>query len=338
LRTFFKAHFLEEDSSMSARLRISVASAVLVAASLQSGGAFASITADFRAANTGPFPSTQHDNDFSWESLLVDVNGDGEVSVGDSIWGVASFESIGRFSGTPAQRLLTGQGIQVTEYTAIFATKVVAASPNAGNPLLTDFVMGPDALFNSVFGNDPGTMIAFFDDTAQNFSATAPLTGGGPVPPYANLLDPGSIFQVASDGLRVLEIGFTGAVDPVTGDVTPAGGEGWAATAPADPSLLPGTPGPGAGVYNASLNALLQTNGYAQFIIPFTQASLFGTGDPVQFSANGQIFAATGATLPIGDSADIFWQIEGFVPEPVSLIVWSGLIGIGSCLMGRRRV
>jgi hypothetical protein len=301
---------------MNTRFSVSIVFGVVLMTGLLTNAATASITSDFRAAFTGPFPSTQHDNDFSWEQLLVDVNGNGIVDVGDSIRGVASFESIGRIFGTAAQRLPTGQGAQVTEYTAIFATQVIGKSAGPGG--LTNFVMGPDAAFNALFGNSPGTMIAFFDDPGKDFSPTAPLA---------------TIFTLASNGNRVLDIGFTGAGG------TAAGGEGWTATAPDNPALLPPTPGPGAGNFNASLNALLQANGYENFIIPFTQQSLLGPAFPnTQFSVNGQIFAASGATLPIGDSSDVFWQIQGVVPEPMSLLVWSGLIGLAFSLVGRRHM
>jgi hypothetical protein len=308
----------QEILRMVTKYRMTIIAVVATAAVfLLNGLASASITSNFITTCTGPFPSNQFDNDQSWESLIIDSNSNGVLDMGDSIWGVASFESIGKFGGVDGvSRLSVGQSSgKTTEYTAIFATKVLTKSTTADADGNYTFTMGPDAAFNTMFGNTSGTMIAFFDDVAKNFSATAPL--GATI---GNFNDAGNIFQVASDGLRVLEIGFTGAAGAATG------GEGWMALAPDNPTALSADESTAG--YRGFLDVLNQANGYELFDIAFAKNGVAGSAGPkVQFAVNGSIFASPDTTLPIGDDSNVSWTITKVLPEPTSLLIW----GAGIC-------
>jgi len=256
-----------------------------------------------------PMPHQEHFNDFSWLQV-IDVDQNGQFSVGDVFEGVFNVESIGAHGGDIGDdRMSVGGADDPVEVTGYY--KAVVSEITGGW-----MYFAPDADFEATYGT--GAMVAVYEDAENNFSASHPLE------PIGKEL---GLIQSATDGDQLFTMGFTGQ-----------DGEGWKALewVPASPTEIDDASdwATGAwGVYQANLNVI----GYSPLDISYEQASQFDPGNSTQLSFNGQLWGqAEGATLPLSDSADIFFTV---VPEPAGTAILAQLLCLaaGAWTFCRRR-
>jgi len=174
-----------------------------------------------------------------------------------------------------------------------------------------------------------GGLVIVYDDANEDFDRIAPP---------ATLA--GSAATLHTGGTTVSEIGFTGAVDGF-GNVTPGAGEGWLAVGPSTPSLafttplntvLPGTS------FTLAVNAL--TPFFGLNFLPLLNPVFGGPG--ADFVGGGTLSGyGDGMMVPsavgpwhIGSDADISFRP---VPEPGSILCWTGIAALGFVVARRRR-
>lgn len=263
-------------------------------------------------------------SDNSAESQGVDVNGNGFLDEGDTLRGIFQIETREDLTGGNPQFVYGSNGN--TELTGIFEIVVVSRTQVSNgqdgiNGTADDqynFVFGAYAPFQAEFGGLSGTTMAvFFEDATPDFDRTGSIALGE---------------ATATDGTKVLEIGFTGDAD-----------ESWNAFgAPQDPSL--GATRPQAtslGTFDFALGILFNTlfganSGVEAACVPLCPGDGF-----VDITGSGGI---TGTRLPNGTSPaenDIFNNVDLVfqpIPEPGTLgMLGVGLLGLGLFLRTRQQ-
>lgn len=262
-------------------------------------------------------------SDNSAESQKVDVNGNGFLDEGDTLRGIFQIETREDLTGGNPSFVYGSNGN--TELTGIFEIVVLSRTfvSNGVDGLAGtaddtyNFEFGAYAPFQAEFGLSGTTMAVFFEDATPDFDRTGTIALGE---------------TTATDGTKVVEIGFTGDAD-----------ESWNAfNAPQDPSL--GATRPQAtslGTFDFALgflfNSLFANNaGVLASCFPACAGDNF-----VDITGSGGI---TGTLLPNGTSPsenDIFNNVDlvfAPIPEPGTLgMLGVGLLGLGLFLRTRQQ-
>lgn len=266
-------------------------------------------------------------SDNSGESQNVDADGDGFLDVGDTLRGTFQIGTVEDLSGGGGTRIL-GSGA-VNELTGLFEITVASltvtsdpdgscgADPTCGGGAFSGdeeatYVFAPYAPFAAATGAAAGTMAILWDDPAQNYDRTLGAIA--------------AIEAGATDGARVLEIGFGGDPD-----------EFWVATdAAVDPSIG-GSVAPGTAVadFNFALSILTNLSGrlFNQVLAGCAPGC---PGDNfIDINGSGEALGTFGTSTAydLFDNVDLTVRV---VPEPATL----GLMGLGFLALGgvaRRR-
>lgn len=230
--------------------------------------------------------------DDSIELHAVDVNGNGLLDVGDTLFGIAEFTEFQSNDGTVQAPL---NGITNTHISAIFEAEVTSKVAVGGG--LFDFSFGPSGNLNT-----PNTMIAFYEDDADNLT----------------IFNCGSVAAcegAVTDGTLIHQLGMDGSP-----------GEFWVATgAPEDTSAGQDFPN------TANL-------GDFNFFLSTIATSLIdpATGDPMlaPWQGSGSIQGVENAP-GVNENWDFIDDAQVgptavAVPEPASL----GLFGFGFAALG----
>lgn len=282
---------------------------------------------------------------------LEDRDGDGFLGVGDSLYGMFEITTIRNFSGGLNDTLI-GDGTIYNELTGVFANRVQSLAiladpdgscngvatcdgpdPDGAGPLLPGaltgdedvaYVFEPDPLFDVLVGLPGGTfstdsMVAFFEDGAQNFDLGAATIG------------------TATDGILRLEAGLPGT----------DGDEQWTATGSSNPSagdtLSLATV---LATFNVDLTILFESFGGDFEQVAATAGlglddgliDLHFSGSVSGTGTNCNIFGTNCATN-VGEGFPLFNQTTinvNYIPEPGTL----GMLGLGLLALGfaaRRR-
>jgi hypothetical protein len=258
-------------------------------------------------------------SDNSAERQNVDANGNGFLDQGDTLRGIFTINTVEDQTGGGGSNPIGTNG--VNELTGIFEIQVASATQvsDNGTPLdpsddLYDYVFQPYAPFATEFSAAANTMIVFFEDPTPDYDRTGTIATGE---------------ATATDGTKILELGFTGDAD-----------EGWDAFgAPYDPSVFTTIPlGGGVGSFNFDVgilyNALFQNWGQ----VACFGSSNCGTGDGlVDFHGQGGLLGTSGSTtaFDVFDNVDMTFRP---LPEPASLGLFGlGLLGLGAVARRRRK-
>lgn len=291
---------------------------------------YSTVRASVLTSNLFPLPFI---NQLSDDSLEVVYESDGTtvattLAQGDILQGQITFHAIQK-SGDSGSAIALNVGMQVT---AIFSA-VVGPITDTGipGPSRYAFNLSPNSTFESTFGT--GAMAVLFENDGSN--------------PY-NTRSAGTFsdyFTDAQSGTKMATIGFTGAGGTATG------GEGWLSQV-GSLSTVPQTNQFSLGSFTANLN-LFDGASYGVFNDPtaynflFSQGSFFGTFASTQFLVNGQLFTrasgsvsandGSGNPFPVGDNSSAFFQVQA-VPEPVSCMIWTVILGCSAACARRTRI
>jgi hypothetical protein len=278
---------------------------------------------------------------------LININGgaDTTVDVGDILLSSFNFDTI-QNAAHPLPMTI-GLGSQYSELSGLIAIKVLSVSGPVANPLSPTGVsyawtFGPAtdatslAAINAVSPNaaaaisawGKGTLASFFDDPTPDYSRNG-VTVDADV-------------ATATDGLKVLEIGFTGGTLDANGNPTAINGEAWSAVAISnDISLIGAVPFPGnGGTVNFSLRN--SDNPPDSLILDAldtdTLTSLFNpTFKNLNLNGSANLLG-TGTQDTAWDAFDNADATMDITPEPASCVVWTLLLGcIGVAAWRRRR-
>lgn len=258
------------------------------------------------AANAFPIyePITGFEDD-NLEYLSVDLNGNGNLDIGDQLRGVVEFTKIfGVFGGGPT--------VPAPELTGLFEFRVVSkvASATAGR---FDYIFAPTAAFQGIYG--AGAMIALFEGGADL----------GVVPPNCGSI--AACEALAIDGTHVLTVGY-GDADDI-----------WTTTdAREDITTVAGLPASTkVALNNYFLSILYNNTGYS-----YSQQDISGitggacAGDClVDVIGSGDSLGGQGLANGYQIRSDIDAQIA-FIPEPSGLAL-AGLALAGLGLSRRRK-
>lgn len=257
-------------------------------------------------------------SDNSAESQNLDGNGNGFLDVGDTLRGTFDIQSLEDQTGGGGVIPYGAGG--VNELSGIFeiqvTSKVFVGNGQDGVAGTADdlfnFQFGAYAPFQAEFGLSGTTMVVFFDDATPDFDRTGTIANAE---------------TTATNGTKVLEIGFTGDPD-----------ESWNAFgAPQDPSLGSGRP------QTAPLGSF-------DFALGFLFNALFGgnlqvfaacfplcPGDGlVDIAGSGGLTGTLGSTTEydVFNNVDLVFQP---IPEPGTLgMLGAGLLGLGLLLRTRQ--
>ena len=181
-------------------------------------------------------------SDNSAEAQHVDLNGNSFLDAGDTLRGtfdIQTGEDLIPPNGGTVQYGTAG----VNELSGIFEIEVTS-KVFVGNGLdgiagtgddRFDYTFGPYAPFQAEFGLSGTTMMVFFEDTTPDYDRTGTIANAE---------------ATATDGTKVVEIGFTGDID-----------ESWSSQGtPQDPSIGKSIPqATGLGTFNLSLGFLFNS-------------------------------------------------------------------------------
>jgi hypothetical protein len=230
---------------------------------------------------------------------------DTSIDVGDFLVGMFRITALYAPPGNP--NFDPGDNPGDESFTGIFAAKVTSVTPLGGGQASFSFTNASLAEWTAigvpVLPTVDGTALIMFDDP-DNIDHT---------------IDDLATALATVDGAMLWEFGFDG-----DGDL------GWVATGPDDVSGFPAF-GTG-GTFNAALNVTAQ--GVGPVLIPFVNGF---------FPGDSQLFFTGSVSTPgsaVGDGFDVQSDSDAFilpVPEPASMIVWTGMIGAGMFGAYRRR-
>lgn len=259
-------------------------------------------------------------SDDSGESQNVDGNGNSFLDVGDTLRGTFNIRSIEDLSGGGGTVTYGAGG--VNELSGIFEIQVTSkvavnsgADGIAGNgDDVFNYTFGTYAPFQAEFGLTANTMIALFEDTTPDYNRTGSIA---------------TAETTATNGTKVLEVGFTGDID-----------ERWIAQAVQDPTLGTGVPDSTAlGNFNLSLG-FINNDLFNAWLQVFAGCFPACPGDGlVDLNASGGITGTLGSSTDY----DIFDDLNASfrpirVPEPGTLgTLGIGLLGLGFLLRTRQQ-
>jgi hypothetical protein len=253
---------------------------------------------------------------------LINAGGatDTTLDVGDRLRGMFTIGSIEVGSDTTA----IGAGTAYSELTGIFDIQVAEKIelPEIGVPYnrflyrfeaFAGFATELEDLLGYAPGTLAGTMIAAFEDSAQNYSRLE--TGA--------LTTEEDLIDTAKDGTYLWSFGFLGL-----------DGEGWTGASISDDIGAFTAPGASnGGLFNYGLNVIDNDS----LVVFGDVATIFGgTAD---LSGSGSLISPAGFVTPFDTFDNIDITINpNVVPEPSTLILLgAGLAGIGITVRNRKR-
>jgi hypothetical protein len=309
--------------------------------------AFGAVVERCDAASVLPnlFSGMQTWSEYSGELLYDFENGatagmgNRRIDVGDVL--IGSFRITRTTQGANTRPLVTSG---VNEFTGVYAIQAVtktaggdgytwtfapleSAQINAISAAYTDAVvaahLGTTSNIGSALGGfQTGSVIAFYEDPARDYGRNS--VPANPGPPGGTNAD-GRI-GTAINGTSVFQLGFTGLQ-----------GEGWTIVAADDAiGALKGIAYPGSGgSMSLGLN-VTQRNPNLAFRRDVDSA--VAPGNSVDASATGSLVGIQNVTTPFDGYDQLSLTVDAFyapsvgaeAPEPATILVWLGLLGLGA--------
>ncbi len=251
-------------------------------------------------------------DDLSFEIIDNDIDGDGNLDVGDTLRGIAVFEAVNPGTGQ------FNPGAAGLELTAVFEAEVVSKVAVGGGNF--NYTFGPHAGFATDLGLVNDAMVAFYLDTTQEFTADNnpnPLsgaTGGNSV-----ACDPGDVGNGGDceanlvDGTLIVTLGMDGSA-----------GEFWTADGAPEATIA------------ATLVNSITAIGDFNFRLSILQDAFTLDTSGILAAALGELQGTSNINTPyhVRDETNIIFV----VPEPATIgLLGAGLLGIGAVVARRRR-
>lgn len=246
----------------------------------------------------------------------TDPSGDVTIDEGDIIGGVFNINAI----TSPVTKTYLADWDN--EFTGVFQLEVLSKSDTPNGTVTTpsgtfnkyDFEFGPASvnvlsLTNWTLGVD---MVATFSDPAGDFLNPYPLSS-------------------ATGGVEGWRFGFP------TG--TAAAGEGWTTNGvdTLAPYLNPNTPSTlRLGDFQVAINVTNTPAYLVNYLLGLSTSVVDFTPDSVALNGTGQLFKSPASGWPVKDNLDLEIY-PTIVPEPASLLVWTGLGLVAFAARRRRR-
>jgi hypothetical protein len=251
---------------------------------------------------------------------IVDRNGNSPtLDVGDSLRGIAVFTNF-QDLGTPQTIPLLSDvnpASPNTQVSTVFEIEVLSKTSVGGG--LYNFTFGPNAAFAAGLGLPVGTMIAFYEDTVNDFAIDGCTTGAG-----------GSCEANVTDGTLVFALGQLGDPDAV-----------WKANnVPENTDLSNESPNVTVGNFQYALETTFSTIGTFQTALsPIVfPPPVGGDGKVDGWTGSGSVLGTFGVDTSYTATSDT--DTGGTpLPEPATLgLLGFGLLGLGFAVSRRRRV
>lgn len=263
------------------------------------------------------------DNDA--ERIGFDANGNGLLDLGDTIRGITTIETIEDLSGGTGTNNLGGAGGPNNEMTGIFEA-VVTGITDLGNGL-ANISFGAYAPFAAEFGLPAGSILAFFDDPANDYTRL----GGSLAVTEASATGGNLILAYGIDGSDSDELFRAMNVDP-------------------DVDLSNVAPGTAVGTFVFQFSQLLNNTPLTfEQVSAGSQAAANDTYVPcvadvthdcrIDFNGSGSAVGTQGINTPYGVFTNFDATVRVVVPE-IDAVAGTGaltLLGGALVLMGERR-